>query len=224
MTPTRCMCASCRRTCRPGSTEGTPPTFLANVPERAPQSCRDRSGREHLDRNSVGHARARGHVEPGHRPTVPRRNGRPARVRDALRGLSCSPSQGRSRKSPRNSGKRSGRFRILRSDRRRDGLVGGGDSLPRTRLPRVEFPANREKNREYRRIRGSAPIHAQFGPYFRALTREFPAHTNREFLVEQGIKSPEQGIRTAEQGTEKIGSPEPSSRAFSRRPELEVAQ
>jgi hypothetical protein len=44
---------------------------------------------------------------------------------------------------------------------------------------------------------GGAPtISAQgFDPYFRALTREFPAHRNREFFeAEQGINSREQGI------------------------------
>jgi hypothetical protein len=50
----------------------------------------------------------------------------------------------------------------------------------------------------------SKPIQAEFGSYFRALAREFPAHTNREFPeAEQGIKSLEQGIWTPEQGTEK---------------------
>ena len=95
------------------------------------------------------------------------------------------------------------------------GLVGGGASLPRTRLRGAEFPANREKNREYPRFRAfRADLTPRFVPHFRALTREFPAQRNREFFkAEQGIKSPEQGIWTAEQGTEKAGSPGPDSSA-----------
>jgi len=65
----------------------------------------------------------------------------------------------------------------------------------------LEFPAN---NREFPEFGVSMPIPGPFDPYFRAVTREFPAYPNREFFeAEQGIKSLEQGIWTAEQGTEK---------------------
>jgi hypothetical protein len=64
-----------------------------------------------------------------------------------------------------------------------DGLVGGGDSLPRTRLRGAQFPANREINRELPRMRG---LESDFRPNsprtFRALTRKYPAHRNREFF------------------------------------------
>jgi hypothetical protein len=69
----------------------------------------------------------------------------------------------------------------------------------------LEFPANREKYREFARMAGiRRRFEAEFGTWFRALGREFPADGNREFFeAEQGINSRDQGIRSGEQGTEK---------------------
>ena len=56
----------------------------------------------------------------------------------------------------------------------------------------LEFPAN---NREFPEFGVSMPIPGPFDPYFRAVTREFPAYPNREFFeAEQGIFRREQGI------------------------------
>jgi hypothetical protein len=59
----------------------------------------------------------------------------------------------RSRQPPRITVEFWGALRVHHQEPGREGLVGGGGSLPRTRLRAPEFPANREKYREFSRFR-----------------------------------------------------------------------
>jgi|SRR5262245_3450396 len=73
-------------------------------------------------------------------------------------------------------------------------LDGGARSLNRTRLSTPEFPANREINRELRRIRLLSSI-------LKADTRaNSEACSEIPYLAKQGIFATEQGICPREQG------------------------
>ena len=63
------------------------------------------------------------------------------------------------------------------------------------RLPRSKFPANREINREFRRIRQLGAILKAAREQIQRLAAKFPYATEQGiFLTEQGISTQEQGI------------------------------